>query len=387
MSDDVKNNGLYEGKLFDTRFIIRDDIVKNVMEYFNSPFVYENGNVICLDGLWGSGKTHLITSENGLKNELEKCKIDEKNLKVIYINAWYYQKYRHPALAFANLTDNDVKLSVSLNIPFVSIGINDNKTISGNIYENFVLTNEMQNSIDEISSEEHCVYIIDELDRCNPEYALDFIEFIQHFSYMKTVLVSANLSAMKGMLSQKYGKHYFDYFDKIFSKVFHLPSLENEKQFITRMIQNKLGFKNNEWEYYISLILKYFIDNNLTTRQLERLLNNNDFCDMYFISTGGLSSYYSEESYQFIRVGLLIINLFPQPININLIDNLILENENIKIENSLNEYSIYDIYSTLINYAKRNSITIHSSFDINNPSELSSHMKTIIQKKENNEKN
>lgn len=181
---------------------------------------YNDGCVISLDGEWGTGKTTFV--------KMWKQQLDDNHYKTIYFNAWETDYIEDPLIALIaefkrlstnelqEITNNMVKTFSKMSLAMVptilsliakySFGV-DIEKISKEGLE--VLSNTLEQSIDkyveqkksieafqkalaeyvlEITSNKPLIFIVDELDRCNPKYAVKVLERIKHLFSVRNVV-------------------------------------------------------------------------------------------------------------------------------------------------------------------------------------------------------
>ena len=87
----------------------------------------------------------------------------------------------------------------------------------------------------ELGGGQPLVFIVDELDRCRPGFALDLLEKIKHLFSVPNVcfLVVTNLEEFKVVVERAYGydkKVASVYLDKFFHHVFRLPEIKGDRR-------------------------------------------------------------------------------------------------------------------------------------------------------------
>ena len=92
--------------------------------------------------------------------------------------------------------------------------------------------NALENAAKELGGGQPLVFIVDELDRCRPDFALELLEKIKHLFSVPNVcfLVVTNLDQLKAVVQRAYGYSEEEarvYLDKFFHHTFRLP-LSNE---------------------------------------------------------------------------------------------------------------------------------------------------------------
>lgn len=248
---------------------------------------------IFINGDWGTGKTFLVkqihtiltyynqylsdevkeyktTLETILKrNDFENLKL-EKNFVPIYYNAWNNDSHIDPinSLIFNIIKEHNIlkdyqKESSDIIDKIASILDVANIWSNGSIKE-LVSTFKGKDTIPEITTMENLkdtlnqlldkflvehgdklVIFIDELDRCNPIYAIRLLERIKHFFDHDNIIFifSVNVKELTNTISNYYGQNFDShrYLNKFFDISIDLPQI-NITNFMTF-----LGFEKNSY--------------------------------------------------------------------------------------------------------------------------------------------
>lgn len=186
----------------------------------------KQGRVFALDGKWGYGKTYILER---LEKELEVLQNEETQNDRFYVfhyNCWQYDYYEEPAVAIVSAMlekrGKDNKAEMTLQKEYTDL-----KTVLGKIAGEFTknkiginlveLCNELEenkgdkrenpsdfdemfafkktldftrNQIRELSKNKTVLLVVDELDRCMPEYAIKVLERLHHmFEGLDNVIV------------------------------------------------------------------------------------------------------------------------------------------------------------------------------------------------------
>jgi hypothetical protein len=210
---------------------------------------------VSLDGEWGSGKTFFVKQleiilnyfrninygfeidceiDNIINNNDKLKQIELKNCYLpVYYNAWLYDNHSDPILSLIySISQNNKTIDVKTQSDFKNKLINIMQSIdfwhisdigkvfnnlqSENILNHIVSLEEVKRQINDILDNlinENCdklIIIIDELDRCNPNYAVMMLERIKHFfSDDRIVFVLAvNKSQLIHTVSNCYGINF-----------------------------------------------------------------------------------------------------------------------------------------------------------------------------------
>lgn len=227
-----------------------EDILQRETEIKVFTRLLENAKgpyVISIDAPWGTGKTYFTKILNS--------RLEDK-FKTIYINAWESDYTSDPLLIlvselkeilpkknFNRIADDFIRFSKVIlpsAIKIASHGIIDTEKIASGISE--VGEKLLEKKINDYQSEKvsiknfkkelreaalstdkkKIIVFIDELDRCRPDYAIEFIERVKHFFDLEGYLFilsideSQLLESIKGNYgqnfdSEKYLRRFIDY--------------------------------------------------------------------------------------------------------------------------------------------------------------------------------
>lgn len=292
----------------------RDEFVENVLKLVEQ--LSENGRGCCfaIEGGWGIGKTFVIEQIEEQLGIIQSEDIKSDKYFVFHYNCWQYDYYEEPAVAIISamlssiqndksVTNVEVDNIVKAGYQFVKeklteiagiylenkIGINliswagDIKKIKEsndeNKYDfdrmfNFSQTIEMvRGNLEEIAKMRTVVLIVDELDRCIPQYTIKVLERIHHiFSGLENVIVIMAIDRTqlehsveemfgisqneKSMSTEKYLKKFIDFsmildngkinenliekYKFYFEKFFINKKLKNEKE-IVKIVSTLFG--------------------------------------------------------------------------------------------------------------------------------------------------
>lgn len=235
----------------------------------------QNGLSILINGSWGSGKTTFI------KDLLKSIESDGK-YKVFKYDSFEFDFYGDPYIPLFSFLHDQLKLDINidklakitsqqvgrvlLNIVYNFINtlvksktgksIDDFKSQmeeikkgleeENNVYREFKELEEIKKNIKEIIKEKAnskpIVFIIDELDRCNPSFAIGTLEILKYFLDIENFIIilsidekqlqeSAKTIYGQGMNSDIYFSKFFDYKFNLsrltFSQVLDKSSVKN----------------------------------------------------------------------------------------------------------------------------------------------------------------
>lgn len=277
------------------------EIIHNIEQYKENS---QNGLVILLNGAWGTGKTTYL---NDLKEKIKESK--DVELFNDY-NAYEYDCYDNAYIPlFASIAekiklDNDKigciakSTAIGLSIGLSSVGkailnkatgidINGIKDdiklavdeLDINILEDFENFKNskiyIKTKMCEVCKDSTQVFIIDELDRCKPNFAMDTLEIVKHFFDVPNCVfiiavdklqLEQSARAIYGAIdSEKYFSKLFDYqFNLLPINLYEIieEATSEQHQFVKRStdIFNRLNVSLRDSQKIINDILSKSVD-------------------------------------------------------------------------------------------------------------------------------
>lgn len=276
-----------------------------LLEIIDNKEIYkeisENGLVILLNGPWGSGKTKFI--------DYLKGRIETNNKYEIFniYDAYLYDYYDNAYLPFFASINDKVKLNKKYlstiknignesNKGILSLGYNaicklvkdrydidlkdfketiqelDEEEISKDILEHFnnvkKLKEKIKRQFNKYAKGKTQIFVIDELDRCKPSFALDTLEIVKHFFDLDNCIfiISVDKLQLESHIKSIYGESIDA--EKYFSKLF-------DYQFNLLPISFKSIIKSSSSELYSLIdILEEMVDYlNISTRDSKKIFN------------------------------------------------------------------------------------------------------------------
>lgn len=263
--------------------------------------------ILALDGDWGSGKTYFVRQlqyVNGLgrnfsygsnAHSINSSVVDgfTNKYSVFYFNAWQYDDL--PAkesilLALSSFyLDKNTEISngllaaardIASNISKVlTQGIIDPRSLRQTIDENLVNgvkdLNRVNKQIWKIledakeKTDKILLFIIDDLDRCKPTYAVELLETIKHYFANDNAifLICANNSELQHTIKKYYGEGFdgYKYLDRFYDIVFKLPDIDTEKY-----IDRYFSLGGNKNAFHVQVVKTLVKKANLPLRQVNR---------------------------------------------------------------------------------------------------------------------
>lgn len=228
----------------------------------------DDGVILNLNGTWGSGKTvianelkEIVQNKNCMVANIENGLLQpfRDDYEVFYYNAWENDQYDpSESVVFQLITRYwgakgkisdtlfgavSVFISGAIRIKSHELldvsKINENKYTKGMFDEVTNLNKRREKASDVISAvlskthKEHLLFIVDELDRCNPIFAVKLIEVMKHYftSNKIKLLFITNNTELTSIIEKYYGDKFsgYNYLDKIFDLVIDIPQPDRRK--------------------------------------------------------------------------------------------------------------------------------------------------------------
>lgn len=248
-----------------------DDLLHSENHLKEFHFIISNSSysVYAVSGGWGTGKTCFIKMwENILKEKqqafvhIDAFKMDyEAEPFIMLIKA--FRDYMLENKIDKNKTEEWLEKAKKIfsikNIAKLGINILIDKTLGSEPAKEFIsnaydscfekltaeesLYDDLQASLEKIIEQEKPLYIIiDELDRCRPDFALETLERIKHIFHVKNVkyILVYNEKIMKSIINKKYGIdiNADKYLHKFVQKTYFLDNTRRIKQWFINEIDN-----------------------------------------------------------------------------------------------------------------------------------------------------
>lgn len=349
MQNYVKKPDLkYIKESIDTDILFRNSALLN---FVDTIYHIKNG-IISIEGEWGSGKTFFVKQleylygnyvniknlKNGKFGNIQLDTFIEKNDKfqntnIFYFNAWEYdgtdeplkaliyklieqynyftgdKKVEFDAKEFVNKTMDKVsekyKVFALFQILLESLNYKDNeidnyiKCIKENIDKKEIIKEIISN----IKQNKKLVIIIDELDRCKPNFALKLLEEIKHYFDIENLvfILAINPRELECIIKKYYGENFdgLMYLNKIIDLRTILPPIDKHnyldyllsKQAIQSKIRATLDividyykFEMREIGRLLNLIEELFPDYNVCQKTYEEYNSLYDVAKSFVLS-------------------------------------------------------------------------------------------------------
>lgn len=303
----------------------RPPFVEQVVKLIDIISANKGNTTFAIDGKWGCGKSFVLDMLEERLNDIQDATIADNKYFVIKYNCWEYDFYDEPLIAFVaaiidyipHVINNEERRVKFLNIfkafalglcnignsflknkfgidmqaalaPILKSAKKIKKKSKEQIQENHSYDNyfdfkkklsELQDILSKISSEQTIIIIVDELDRCLPEYAIKVLERIHHITenLPNTItIVATDKTKLKNTVDKIYG---FDvrtdtasiYLKKFINFEIELDNGINDENILEKFKTFIDQFKNFDTDKKILCNFITQLFNNIPSREQEHL--------------------------------------------------------------------------------------------------------------------
>jgi len=285
---------------------------------------YEEGFVLAINNKWGTGKTTFLKMWNQ--------DLKDKEFQTIYFNAWENDFENSPLTAvmgelkslktektkeqFASAVEKAAKISKHLaptivkalaekyiNIESLNQGLADITEGLVDVFENDVKQySERKKGIQEFkkslstfvantSNGKSLVFMIDELDRCRPDYSVSLLEQIKHFFTVPNIVfvLSIDKKQLGNAIRGVYGSEnldYEEYLRRFIDIEYSLPEPESNSfynylygffefdEFFESADRKQYRQLASDKNNFLSICSVLFANNQITLRQQEKIFSH-----------------------------------------------------------------------------------------------------------------
>ena len=312
LKSDVQERSVKLGKTMDgdlrcrekIDILNRDEFINHVIEIVNKA-ADNNGNMtFAINGEWGCGKTFVLKKiEERLEND------ENKKFLVIPYNCWQYDYYNEPLVAIVSalLDFNDSKNKISettkatlkeiilnvflgaatsilknktgIDVGDIAKGLKDARDIEINAenFDNYYsfkkALSRLKEQLQKLSEEEEytIVFVVDELDRCLPEYAIKVLERLHHVSEgvpNMVTIIAVDKDSLKHTVGSIFGENNAERYLKKFIQF---------EMCLDKGIQNTLKFFEKFSDFYTRFEPSLWtLDVDKTAKFIEELFRDVD---------------------------------------------------------------------------------------------------------------
>ena len=292
----------------------RDEIIQNISNIVESVSQNRGNTTFAIDGVWGCGKTFVLEKLEQKLSKIENEETGENKYFIIHYNSWKYDYYEEPLVAIvssivSSLDENKIiknpKTRIVVKEVFKEIGMalldlanasvkkitgidvkdkissalesakkikkkSKKKIKEANKYDGYFdlknLLGQLKKSLNQLSEEYTIVFIVDELDRCLPEYAIKVLERLHHLTedIENTItIIGTDRSKLEGVVSKIFGYEENDCSNYL-------------KKFIKFSINLDVGTSQEsikeKYSYYINLFNQDFLEDKINFTEFFNIL-------------------------------------------------------------------------------------------------------------------
>lgn len=239
------------GRMMERKDILdRQGYVEGLLQFVNCLSDENSSCSFAIDGGWGTGKSYVLNMFEEQLDEIQSEKTADNKFLVFHYNCWRYDYYDEPAIAIvASMIDkieSEEAIGTAESDKFVRAGWNVAKDqilkIAGEFTKNKIginlveLTKDLEDQVEngeveknsfdklfafrktlestrkylkELAEYKSIVFVVDELDRCLPMYAIKVMERLHHiFEGIEniTVIMAIDRKQMHYSITQIFGK-------------------------------------------------------------------------------------------------------------------------------------------------------------------------------------
>lgn len=334
-----------------------------------------SGSAVALNAAWGSGKTFFVKQTKMLidihnpnsdfdieclneeeitaikdvynKHNLGAEKYEMPKMATVYYDAWKFDDTEDPLLSllycimnrFGKSVPNDkadvIKKFAKQSISIFSsaaryvTGINVQEILEtiknyAEACEDTVKEQKSNESLEKrinsflndvvLDDEEKLIVFIDELDRCNPQYAVKLLERVKHyFNHPKVIFViSYNKSELQHSIKTLYGSEFSadKYLERFFDYEFGLSTIDVGSYLDSLGCSNTVHLNMKAvakiYSFQMRELCKYYDCVNNATAMIKKLISNNfysqekslEFCIIWFLPVIIGLRFYNENYYR-----------------------------------------------------------------------------------------
>lgn len=285
---------------------------------------YEKGFVLAINGRWGTGKTTFV--------EMWKAYLELDNFHTLYFNAWENDFISDPLVGLLGelkVISSKTKITTSFTNVLNALGkitikgvpamlkalvkeklgedvsnilsdfIEEGSTMLSKEIDNYesqkkgleFFRNELKKFVDEVCDKKPLIFIVDELDRCNPHYAVKTLERIKHLFNIPNIVfvLSIDKEQLSNSIRGYYGSDLIDaneYLKRFIDIEYTLPEpdvdrfceyLFNYHDFNSAFYYSQdqiTHYKSNVTNDFLMTATAIFRYKKLTLRQVEKIFTN-----------------------------------------------------------------------------------------------------------------
>lgn len=288
----------------------RQDFIEKLKRIIINASNSKQSLSFAINGVWGSGKTFIVNElESQLEIEQDEATASDRFF-VFHYNCWQYDYYDEPLIAIVSSINEQIngKFDATKDVA-IDTAKRVIKQIAGTIVESKIGINiielaseamekegthsfdelygynktiySIREGLQEISNTRTIVIVVDELDRCLPEYAIKVLERLHHlFNGIDNCIVvfPVDDKQLEGSVSRIYGENVDveGYLKKFMDFRFNLDAGEISEGFEKKFDYYLEIFKyknENERKSIIETIIELFNVSNIDIRSQIKIIN------------------------------------------------------------------------------------------------------------------
>ena len=287
----------------------------HIFYFINILNILEGSFSIALDGNWGSGKTFFIkqvkmvleanndfiqsmedNDKQSIKNK--QCSFLEKSPTLVpqvcvYYDAWENDNDEDPILSLIYTIMQSISTDFTFKSrDYIKIGVTLMDHFRGTDWEKMISSLKSEDPLETLEKKktlaskineflasllpergDRLIIFIDELDRCNPQYAVRLLERIKHYFDNEniTFVFSVNINELQHTIKNYYGS-FFDgarYLDRFFDLRVGLPSIDPAKYYSQLNSQLKFSVSNQVWAITCDALIRTY---HMELREISRYI-------------------------------------------------------------------------------------------------------------------
>lgn len=293
----------------------KDTIGRNqdLHKFINILDCIDDSCSIALDGRWGSGKTFFVkqvklileafnpflsnnTDAEKIKNIWQRFNSEESDRTyrpqvVVYYDAWQNDNDEDPLLSLVYSILHDISAEYKFkkyNVKIFQLLSGIGELLTGRKTQSIISALKTEDPFSELKKQkdlygkieeffnellpeqgDRLLIFIDELDRCNPCYAVKLLERVKHYlnNDKITFVFSINALELQNTIKQYYGQDFdaYKYLDRFFDLRLSLPAIDEKKYLET------IGLDNNS-DYSYMFIYKVISHYHFSLREISKYI-------------------------------------------------------------------------------------------------------------------
>lgn len=284
-------------------YLGEEKYIKNIVKILKQDDI--NATPILIKGAWGTGKTYFCKQIIEYIKDDISTNPDSSFIEPVYVDMFSEEHLNKPLLSILGkliasntsersfITHTIEKLSspslMSLIPTTIDLATGSSLgTQAANMLNTYIEgqddLDKIREKLSDVCSDKNLILIIDELDRCNPNYALSTLETLKHIFEIKNlkILICANYNQLAKVVDNSYGAGTTteQYLEKFFRYSFSINFKINSKtyrpiEYASKILKNSeifIQFEQTRRNNFEFLILGIIDANKLSFRETEKFI-------------------------------------------------------------------------------------------------------------------